>query len=308
MKKPIVVVLVVMAVMLLTGSSFVPAHAQDIAKEEKPTFYRLTPGVYVNGWPRFTLTYPKDWVERHLSILSGEVFRVSPPGSADLPTFRINLLSPYIIPPLDKYADYLASLLRTVATDVTVISDKPSQLRDGTPAREIGIKHIVNGVLVNSLTLITKKGDLCVLTAVASPSGRMGEDPKSLIYSIEFQPGKDEPVKVPPDVQEFLDRNCRANVAHDVGQLMATYSDKYLNSGMRKVERERLHRQMIGAIKSFGIGVVDFIADGDRAYLAGFIRIDLPGKLIGKLMLQETSIIKESGEWKWYGNQRDVVP
>jgi len=25
-------------------------------------------------------------------------------------------------------------------------------------------------------------------------------------------------------------------------------------------------------------------------------------------MLQETSIIKENGEWKWYGNQREAHP
>jgi hypothetical protein len=53
MKKPIVVS-VIMALMLLVWGLFALAHAQDPAKEEKPTFYRLTPGVYVNGWPRFS--------------------------------------------------------------------------------------------------------------------------------------------------------------------------------------------------------------------------------------------------------------
>jgi hypothetical protein len=61
--KKLIVVSMIMVLILLMGSSFSPAHAQDIAKEEKPTFYRLTPGVYVNGWPRFTVTYPKNWVE-----------------------------------------------------------------------------------------------------------------------------------------------------------------------------------------------------------------------------------------------------
>jgi hypothetical protein len=301
--KKLIVLSVISAVTLLAGNFFASAQPQDPAKEEKPTFYRLTPGIYVNGWPRFTVTYPMDWVERHLSTLSGEVFRVSPPGSAGLYTFRVNLLSTYIIPPLDKFADYFASLLRTVHTDVTVVSDKPSRLRDGTPAREIGIKYVVNGVPVNSLALITKKGDLCVFTGVVSPNTRIEEDLKALIYSLEFQLGKDDLAKVPPDVQKFLDRNCNANVAHDVGELMATYSDRFLNSGMRKGEREKIHRQMIGAIKSCEIGITDFVAEGERAYLAGFINIGF-----GKLMLQETSIIKEGGEWKWYGNQRDVVP
>jgi hypothetical protein len=60
MKKPIVVS-VIMALALLAGG-LIPAYAQDPAKEEKPTFYRLTPGVYVNGWPRCTVHYPKEWV------------------------------------------------------------------------------------------------------------------------------------------------------------------------------------------------------------------------------------------------------
>ena len=63
--KKLIVLSVIMAVMFLTRGSVAPAHAQDSAKDDKPTFYHLVPGTYVNGWPRFTVTYPKDWtVER----------------------------------------------------------------------------------------------------------------------------------------------------------------------------------------------------------------------------------------------------
>ncbi|MGD0660824.1 MAG: hypothetical protein ABSD38_22410 [Syntrophorhabdales bacterium] len=27
-----------------------------------------------------------------------------------------------------------------------------------------------------------------------------------------------------------------------------------------------------------------------------------------KQMITQTSIIKENGEWRWYGNQRDAIP
>jgi hypothetical protein len=43
----------------------------------------------------------------------------------------------------------------------------------------------------------------------------------TILHPIEFQSGKDEPVKVPPDVPELLDRNCSALVAHDLAQVMA---------------------------------------------------------------------------------------
>jgi hypothetical protein len=299
--KRLIVLLVAMAIALLVWSFFAPSHAQDSAKEEKPTFYRLTPGVYVNGWPRFTITYPKDWVERHINPLRGAVFRVSLPGSADLPTLVVSLGSNPL--PLDKFADLLVMTFRSSATDVTVVSDKPSRFRDGTPAREVEITKVENSIPRSTLALATKKDDLWVMTIVESLKGKIGDDLRAILYSLEFQPGKDQPVKVPPDVQELLDKTCSANVAHDVAQLMATYSDRYLNSGDKKGEWERFHRQMISSVTSFEISITEYVPEGNKAYLTGFV-----SSYFGKGMLRETSIIKENGGWKWYGNQRDVSP
>lgn len=66
---------------------------------------------------------------------------------------------------------------------------------------------------------------------------------------------------------------------------------------------ERMHREGIGRATSCEIAITEFFTEGDRAYLAGYVSGSL-----GKLMLVQTAIIKESGEWKWYGNQRDVAP
>jgi hypothetical protein len=94
-------------------------------------------------------------------------------------------------------------------------------------------------------------------------------------------------VKVPPDVQEFLDRDCNASVAHDVAQLMTHYSDRCLNSGTRKGGIDQFHRQIIDRITSCENGITDFVLAGDRAYLTGFIV-----SWWGKSILLETSIIK----------------
>jgi len=51
------------------------------------------------------------------------------------------------------------------------------------------------------------------------------------------------------------------------------------------------------------VGITDFVPAGDRAYLAGFTVTNG-----SKWPLYGASIIKENGEWKWYGNQRDVAP
>ena len=40
---------------------FVPAYAQSPAGDVKPTFISPTPGLYVHGWPAFTVSYPKEW-------------------------------------------------------------------------------------------------------------------------------------------------------------------------------------------------------------------------------------------------------
>jgi hypothetical protein len=66
---------------------------------------------------------------------------------------------------------------------------------------------------------------------------------------------------------------------------------------------ERLWRQNIGRIMSIKGVITEFVAAGDRAYLAGFASIN--GL---KFMIRDTSIIKENGDWKFYGNQRDPSP
>jgi hypothetical protein len=111
-------------------------------------------------------------------------------------------------------------------------------------------------------------------------------------------------VKVSPDVQEFLDKHNNDVFSHDIAKVMSHYSDKYLNSGIRKGEVERFWRQWIGFFMSLKGTITDFVSAGARAYLTGFTI----SNVFGKWPITETSILKESGEWKWFGNQRDVAP
>jgi hypothetical protein len=296
--KKLIVVSVILAVMLLAGIFFATAQPQDSAKEEKPTFYRLIPGVYVNGWPRFTIHYPKDWVEETPQIQ--EVFRAASPPFLNA-KFVVTVYSNP--PPLDKLADGLLLFLKNVAKDVIVISDKPSQLRDGTAAREVELKMVMNDLPLYYFAFSTSKGNMGIGTGVASNGERITEDLKAILYSIEFEPDKDKPVTVPPDIQEFLNKFCSDVVSHDIAKVMTHYSDRFLNSAGKKGGAEQFFRQFIGSITSYEVGVTDFVTEGDRVYLAGFVNNNW-----GKWVLQLTSIIKDSGEWKWYGNQRDVSP
>jgi hypothetical protein len=119
---------------------------------------------------------------------------------------------------------------------------------------------------------------------------RIGEDLKAILYSLEFEPSKDEPVKVPLDIQEFLDKYCSDIVSHDVANVMAHFSDRFLLSGVKKGEIERSIRQMIGSITSCEVGITELVPAGDRAYVAGFQSWTLQKWALG------TSIIKEGGE------------
>ncbi len=233
----------------------------------------------------------------------GEVFHVFSPDSrppSDRPSFRAAVFG--TPPPLEGFADVSARALKRAATDVTILSNKPSKLRDGTPVQEIEFRMVQNGVPKYLSYLFTTKSGAGILTAVISP-GKIGDDLKAMLYSVEFQPAKDEPVKVPDDVKEFLDRHCSASVAHDLAKIMADYSDRYLNSGVTRGEMERFHKQMFGPDTSFDIVVTEFVPAGERVYLTGFVT-----GWFGKATLFQTSIIKENGEWKWYGNQREVAP
>jgi hypothetical protein len=205
-------------------------------------------------------------------------------------------------------AEGVASFFKLFSVkDVTVVTDKPSSLPNGTPAREVELRGIMSGLPFNYSCLCVKHGDLWIMPCVSSQSGRIGDHLRAIVYSLQYEPGKDEPVKVPPDVQEFLDSHRNAILSHDLEKVMTHYSDRFLNSGMRKGGMELFLREIamprFNLITSYEHIITDFIPAGDRAHVAGFAvrnRIKFP--------FIPTSIIKENGEWKWFGNQRDVSP
>jgi hypothetical protein len=307
MRKSIVLSMAV-ALLLLAGTSTICSSAQDTANDQTPTFYRWTPGTYVNGWPRFTITYPKDWVERRCA--GGGLFCASLPGSVRMEGSAVYFVSEPTPLPLDKYADWMVAYFKkTATTDVTLVSDKPSRLRDGTPARELEFKLIMNGLPWNILLLASRKGDILLSSNVSTRKGAIGEDLRAIAYSFQYLPGKDNPIKVPPDVQEFLDGWCNDLVAHDLAKVMSRYSDRYRDSGFKKRDIEEFFSQVIAGTTSQEVGVTDFVPEGNKTHLAGFtivnktIRFPLGGSSGGT-----AAIIKENGEWKWYGNQRDPAP
>jgi len=316
--KKLIIVLLITAIMLLAGSFSAFTQAQSPASQVKPTFLAPTSGTYVHGWPAFTVSYPKDWVEQPPSRyagMAGEFFRVAAPDSKP---FAQNIRVPYfsvsIFPtplPIDKWSDILVPTLRLPGSDIKTVYDKPSQLKDGTPAQEAEIEWVSNAVKVNMLVLTTKKYAAWVQIIQAYDKGKRMEDVKAYAYSLTFQPGREEPVKVPSDVKAFLDKYSSDLVSGNVERIMANFSDRFLNQGRKKAFYEIWFQNspdspiQRGLISSEATVTV-FVAQEDKAYVDGFCASktrDHADKAL-KEPMSFRQIIKEQGQWKWYGNQR----
>ena len=122
-----------------------------------------------------------------------------------------------------------------IGTDIKVLSEKPSQLKDDTPAREVELEFVPkNGPKMNHFILMTKKNLTWISITLGNDKGTIGEDLKNYAYSLTFQPSREEPVKVPPDVRAFLDKYCSDMVSGDVERIMSNFSDQFLHRGQRK--------------------------------------------------------------------------
>ena len=305
--KKLFVVSFIMAVMLLAGGFLAPTQAQSPASDVKPTFIILTPGLYVHGWPAFTVSYPKDWAvlppPKDAFFLAG----VSRPSLPPSPQLTISVTtSP--LPLEDCWAKGLMPMYLQIGADIKVLSDKPSQLKDGTPTREVEFELVLkNGPKLNNFILMAKKDLAWISITLRGDKGKIGEDLKNYAYSLTFQQGREEPVKVPPDVREFLDKYCSSIMSGDVERVMANFSDQFLHRGQNKAFFEKYFRQVFtqrGFI-SYEATVTIFEAQGDKAYVDGFFVSKAPGDvntLKGPITYRQ--IIKENGQWKWYGDQK----
>jgi hypothetical protein len=104
---------VVAAFLLLAGTPSIPSSAHETLNVQTPTFYRLVPGTYVNGWARFIVHYPKEWLDRPTTVL-GEVLRVSSPGPA--PGRRILVVPIWGTPvALGAFANVWAGFMKNIA-------------------------------------------------------------------------------------------------------------------------------------------------------------------------------------------------
>ena len=319
--KKLIVLAMIMAAMVLAGSVLALTDAQSPANELKPTFISPTPGLYVNGWPPFTVSYPKELTEIPPAgpgcVLMAA--RISPDS------YPATVLSIAVFPnplPLEEWAKLHMPLWVQLWTGIKVLSDKPSQLKDGTPAREVEFEFVPKpgGTLGSStitdarknygLLLMTKKDVTSVEVLLSDVRGKLGEDLRGVAYSLTFLQGRDEPVQVPADVRAFLDMYGTDMVSHDVKAIMAHYSDRFLWSGISKAFMEQMFRNdpsspIQRGVISYRPTVTVFEPRGDKAYIDGFYLYKAKGDANAlKWPMGWQEIINEHGQWRWYGDQK----
>jgi len=291
----LIVLFLLMAIVLMAGFS-TPAHAQTPPSDLKPTFISPTPGLYVNGWPAFTVSYPKEWEEIPAFVggFSARVRRQDLPPGPHLSTVTIGFDPDPL--PIEDWAKSMMPVYLQMGTDIKVLSDKPSRLKDGTPAREGEVELVLGsgpwalekGTKLNDFVLVTKKELIWVVIHVAAINlpedrGQIGVDVKRVVYSLTFLRGREEPVKVPPDVQAFLDMFCVDMAGHDVKAIMGHFSDRFRSSGASKGVIEQWWRNDPNSPIHKGViseeaTVTVFESRGDKAYLDGFYLEKIKGE------------------------------
>lgn len=307
MKKLLLSVVCMALAVVWGGYSVAQAQTGDL----KPSFISFTPGQYVQGWPAFVVSYPKDWTVQ--PTFPGEIFRAAParPGLPPSPALVLVVNVPFAS--LSDMTKIWIGYVSQMGKDFNVLYDNPSKLSDGTPVQEAEVEWtITNGPKLNSFLLAAKKDVTWIWVQIHHDQGKIGEDLKGIVRSLKLLPGQEKPVQVPPDVRAFLDQFGSDVVSRDLGKILAHYSDNFRHTGFNKAMMGMWYQSAPdnptkrgGGVTSSSATVTVFEAQGDKAFIDGFYTEkskDDPTPVTPFMCLQQ--IIKENGQWKWYGNQK----
>jgi CubicO group peptidase (beta-lactamase class C family) len=106
-------------------------------------------------------------------------------------------------------------------------------------------------------------------------------------------------VELPPDVKAFITNYNQALLDKDVMKITDLFSGRFLYDGITKqmlISFFSLSKSYLSELK---IIITNFEPEGDTAKIEGVIK----DKYFKTPFMAGNTIIKENGQWKWYGNQ-----
>ncbi|MBP7765489.1 MAG: serine hydrolase [Syntrophaceae bacterium] len=268
------------------------------------TRYSL-PGKFVNVFPAFSVTYPKEW--NRTTLPSPFVFEAAKPEG--FPLMRIFSL-PDMGMALNDFSKIYVSAISEFGKEAKIISDKGAKLKDGSLIQETEIEWVDHsGTRINTFFLTARKEGIAITVGISDNKGKVSKALKSIAYSLDFpsgQEGKKAPVtyqyKVPVQTNDGWPTAHMAEVNMDEKKpsrliekiLDGTYKDVHsvlifkngklvleeyfpgfdIEKGSVDYGREKMH-VMMSVTKSFGSTLMGIAIDkglvkGVDEYLSSF--------------------------------------
>ena len=139
--------------------------------------------VFTNESPAFSLTYPENFIELKPNPITKQVFVANILGCNLIIT--IKKISPKRR--LEEAAKKIVILLKRFVKEIRVISNKPTTLRDGTPAYESIIEYKSAGNYnVKSIHISVFKDEKWIRVSLSAGAIYFNENLKKIVHSLEF--------------------------------------------------------------------------------------------------------------------------
>ena len=106
-------------------------------------------------------------------------------------------------------------------------------------------------------------------------------------------------VELPTDVKAFITDYDQARFNKDVVTMADLMSDRFLHDGVTKQMALRFLKETLSYTSEAKIIITKFELEGDEAK----IDVLLKDKYFEAPFMTGSKLIKENGQWKWYGNQ-----
>jgi hypothetical protein len=106
-------------------------------------------------------------------------------------------------------------------------------------------------------------------------------------------------VDLPPDVKAFIADYSQARLNNDMVTMADLISDRFLYNGVTKQMALRFLKTISSYTSEAKIIITKFEPEGDEVEIDALLK----DKYFEAPFLTGSKLVKEDGQWKWYGNQ-----